>query len=144
MNIPKKEEKFREIGLTLPVPINLYILLNSVESSFLNTIRHYQIFQEKYISDSLIRICTGHDKKTIRKAKKSLIAMGIIKILKVTKISTSYEINYEILYNIIKKLNSERSAYKRLIIADEFRGKDRAIHSKLIKEYEMTNFNNIN
>ena len=142
IKINKGENKLREEGMNLPIPINLYALLTSAENEMLSVIRHYQSFGQKYISDSLIRICTGRNKKAIKRAKDSLVAMGIIKILGITKMGTEYDIVYERLCPIVKKLNAERNAYKRLIMVDGFRGEDNALHTQLIKEYKDTNFNN--
>lgn len=143
MLISKEEQEFRDIGLTIPVPINLYILFTKAEGDLLNIIRQNKLFQKKYISDSLIRICTGYDKKTIKRAKDSLIKMGIINIVKVGQKGTMYNINYNVLSKNIKELNAVKSAYNRLKKADELRGKDREIHTKLIKEYEDSNFDDI-
>lgn len=142
MELLRGEKKLREAGINLPVPMNLYILLTSIENDVLSVIRHYQSFGQRYISDSLIRLCTGRSKKSIKKAKDSLETMGIIKILRITRKGTEYEIIYETLCPIIKKLNAERNAYKRLELVDEFRGGEKALHKELIEEYKDTNFNN--
>ena len=142
ITISKGEKKLREEGMNLPVPMNLYILLTNAEHDMLSVIRHYQSFRQKYISDSLIRICTGRNKKAIKRAKDSLVAIGIIKILGITKMGTEYDIIYERLCQIVKELNAERNAFKRLIMVDEFRGEGYALHTQLIKEYKDTNFNN--
>lgn len=143
MNLTKGENALMGIGLTLAVPVNFNILFTNVESDFLNSIRQFQKFEMKYVSDSLVRITTQHNKKKIKVAKDSLAAMGIIKIHEVSPLGTRYEILYKELCAIIKKLNAETNPWKRLIIADEFRGQDRAIHSKLIEEYGNTKFSNI-
>lgn len=140
MQLLKGEIKFRELGLTLPVPINLMILLTNVESDVLNVIRHAQAFQEKYISDSVIRIQTGHTKRSIKQAKDSLASMGLIKIKKITRRGTEYEIIYGTLCKILRELNKERSPCKRLEIADEFRGEGKSINKGLINEYKGSNF----
>jgi hypothetical protein len=143
MKISKGEKALRKTGIFLPIPMNLYILLTSTENDMLSMIRHYQSFGQRYISDSLIRLCTGRNKKAIKRAKDSLADMGIIKILGITKKGTEYDIDYEKLCPIVRKLNEERNAVKRLKLADEFRGEGNALHSQLREEYKDTNFDNI-
>jgi hypothetical protein len=140
MKLLKGEIKLREVGLTIPVPMNLMILLTNVECDVLNVIRHAQGFQEKYISDSVIRIQTGHTKRSIKQAKESLASMGIIKIKEITRRGTEYEILYGKLCQMIRDLNKERSPCKRLEMADVFRGEGKAINTGLINEYKGTNF----
>lgn len=142
MKISKGERKLRRLGLSSIIPINSLLLFTGVENDILNIIRHYTCFGQKYISDSLFRLCTGHCKKAIKKAKDTLKAMGIIKIGKISNLGTEYIVDYSVLCPIIKKLNDERNAYKRLIIVDEFRGEERALYTKLIEEYIDSNFNN--
>ena len=140
--ISKGEQRLREIKFTLSVPINMQLLLNSAEIRMLNLIRHYTTFRQKFISDSFIRINTGLCKRTIKKAKDSLVAMGIIKIGNICQKGTEYIIDYRVLCPIIKELNNESNMYRRLIIVDNFRGAQRALYSKLIEEYKDSNFNN--
>lgn len=142
MKLEKGEKKLRNLGLNIPMPINSLLLFTSAENDILNIIRHYTCFEQKYISDNLIRICTGRDKKAIKRAKDSLIKMKIIKITALTRKGTVYEINFEKLCSIIRKLNNERNAFKRIKIANEFRGEKLKLHKKLEEEYEFSNFNN--
>lgn len=140
--ISKGEQRLREIKFTVAVPINMQLLLNSAEIMMLNLIRHYTSFRQKFMSDSFIRINTGLNKKTIKKAKDSLVAMGIIKIGGICQKGTEYIIQYKVLCTIIKELNNEPNMYRRLKIVDDFRGAEKALYSKLIEEYKDSNFNN--
>lgn len=142
MKLPKGEQALRKVGMYLPVPVNCSILLTNAENDVLNMIRHFHLFGQEYISDSLIRICTGLDKKSIKKAKDALVEMKLLEIKAITKIGTAYNIDYREFCNIIKKLNAERNAYRRLEIVDEFRGEKRALRTKLREEYKKTKFNN--
>lgn len=142
MKISKGENKLRKLGLNTPMPINSLLLFTSAENDILNIIRHYACFGQRYISDSLFRLCCGRGKKAIKKAKDALEALGIIQIGEICNLGTEYIVDYSVLCPIIKKLNDEHNAYKRLIIVDEFRGEERALYTQLIKEYIDSNFNN--
>lgn len=140
--ISKGEQRLREIKFTVAVPINMQLLLNSAEIMMLNIIRHYTTFRQKFISDSFFRINTGLSKKTIKKAKDSLVAMNIITIGHPCQKGTEYKIEYKTLCTIIRELNNEPNMYRRLELVDEFRGTKNALYTKLREEYKNSNFNN--
>ena len=98
----------------------------------------------KWISNSLI-MCESRFTKPaqITKAKKGLIDLGFIKVVKVNqKLGTLYQINYSTISDITGKLNAEKNSVKRMEIADEFRKEKglQPLNESKIKKFSGTPF----
>lgn len=138
--LPKGEQLLIEKGLYVTLPLNMMILLTQSERDVLNAIRHCKNLGEHFISNSVLRIMTGLNEKTIRKARNKLIEMNIIEKGNTCSRGTEYRIRYSTLHNHISRLNQERNPVKRLILADSLRGKGREINDELIKEFKDSEF----
>ena len=132
--LPKGEQLLIEKGLYVTLPLNMMILLTQSERDVLNAIRHCKNLGEHFISNSVLRIMTGLNEKTIRKARNKLIEMNIIEKGNTCSRGTEYRIRYSTLHN------QERNPVKRLILADSLRGKGREINDELIKEFKDSEF----
>ena len=138
--IHKGEQAIIDMGVYVALPINLNILLTQNERDVLNVIRHCNNNGERFISNSVFRIMTGMAENTVRKARDSLIRLGIIEKVEITTKGTEYKVNFKNLCTMIKNLNEQRNPVKRLRLADELRGKGMEINNKLIKEFKDTEF----
>lgn len=138
--IHKGEQAIIDMGVYVALPINLNILLTQNERDVLNVIRHCNINRERFISNSVFRIMTGMAENTVRKARDSLIRLGIIEKVEITTKGAEYKVNFKNLCTMVKNLNEQRNPVKRLRLADELRGKGMEINNKLIKEYKDTEF----
>ncbi len=137
----KGEEKLAELGLYIQMPINLTIVLTPSESAVLNIIRHCNNIQTRVMSLSLFEVMSGMTENTVKKALNSLKRLNLIEKGAVCKAGTYYSINYKTLYTLIRQLNAERNPVERMRIADNFRGEDDAINTKLIAKYSNSPFN---
>lgn len=140
--IHKGEQAIIDMGVYVALPINMNILLTQNERDVLNVIRHCNNNGERYISNSVFRIMTGMAENTIRKARDSLIKLGIIEKGKTTTIGTEYKVNFKNLCTMVKNLNGQRNPVKRLALADKLRGAGQEINKQLIEEFRNTEFNN--
>lgn len=140
--IHKGEQAIIDMGMYVALPINMNILLTQNERDVLNVIRHCNNNGERYISNSVFRIMTGMAENTIRKARDSLIKLGIIEKGKTTTIGTEYKVNFKRLCTMVKNLNEQRNPVKRLALADKLRGAGQEINKQLIEEFKNTEFNN--
>lgn len=141
--ISKGEQAILEMGLNVAVPINLNMLLTQSERDVLNIIRHRTCIKRPHISISLFSLLTGLSENTIRKARDSLLAMGIIEVdNKGISIGKEYKVKYDILMPMIIQLNEEKNPVKRLGLADKLRGKGREINKNLIERFHDSEFNN--
>lgn len=140
--IHKGEQALIDMGIYVALPINLNMLLTQNERDVLNVIRHCNNNGERYISNSVFRIMTGMAENTIRKARDSLIKLGIIEKGKTTTIGTEYKVNFKNLCTNVKNLNEQRNPVKRLALADKLRGAGQEINKQLIEEFKNTEFNN--
>ena len=102
-------------------PILIKNLLTPFESYVFDMIVHFEDIKYKYISYSLIEIYTCLSKNTIPTMRNNLLKMNFITVVCETKKGTVYKIEWDVLYNILKKLNEESNTYKRLLIADKYR-----------------------
>lgn len=110
------------MGLYVPLPINLQILLDQSERDVLNSLRHCYNMGETFVSTSVIASMTGLGEKTIRKARDRLVDMGFLTKGKVCGLGTHYPIEYKRLYTSLLKLNQEPDPEKRLRLAKQLRG----------------------
>lgn len=130
-----------EMGCYVASPINLCVLLTPNEQMVLNAIRHCLNLHRTRISNSVLRINTGLSENTVRKARDTLIKLDIIEqVDKPTTVGIEYKIKYKTLCTIIEELNNIKNPIKRLEYADKFRGKELAIHTKMINEFRNSEF----
>ena len=121
--IRKGEQVLIDMGLYVPLPINLQILLDQSERDVLNSLRHCYNMGESFVSTSVLALMTGLGEKTIRKARDRLIDMGFLSKGKVCGLGTHYPIEYKKLYTSLLSLNNEPDPEKRVVLAKEMRCK---------------------
>lgn len=119
--ICKGEQLLFDMGLYVPLPINLQILLDQSERDVLNSLRHCYNMGETFISLTVLELMTGLGEKTIRSARNRLIDMGFIKKGAVCGIGTHYPIDYKKLYISLRTLNEESDPIKRIELAHNIR-----------------------
>ena len=102
------------MGLYVPLPINLQILLDQSERDVLNSLRHCYNMGETFVSTSVLALMTGLGERTIRKARDRLIDMGFLSKGKVCGLGTHYPIEYKKLYASLLELNNEPDPEKRV------------------------------
>jgi DNA-binding transcriptional ArsR family regulator len=140
--ISKGEKAILDMGYNISLPVNLNILLTQSERDVLNIIRHRINVKHPHISMSLFSLMTGLSEGTIRRARDSLLDMGIIEASEEgISIGKAYKVKYDILMPMITALNEEKNPVKRLKLADKLRGKGRETHQKLIEKFQSSEFN---
>jgi len=140
--ISKGEKAILDMGYNISLPVNLNILLTQSERDVLNIIRHRINVKHPHISMSLFSLMTGLSEGTIRRARDSLLDMGIIEASEEgVSIGKAYKVKYDILMPMITALNEEKNPVKRLKLADKLRGKGRETHQKLIEKFRGSEFN---
>lgn len=124
--LKNSKETLNQCGYFTTKPYYLTWVLDEWEERLLETLR-FLIEKNgsvpKWISNTLI-MCESRFTKPaqITKAKKGLMKLGFIKVVKVNrKLGTLYQIDYKAISNITSKLNAEKNSVKRMEIADEFR-----------------------
>ena len=120
--ICKGEQVLIDMGLYVPLPINLQILLDQSERDVLNSLRHCYNMGESFVSTSVLALMTGLGEKTIRKARDRLIDMGFLSKGKVCGLGTHYPIEYKKLYTSLLALNNEPDPEKRVELGKVLRG----------------------
>jgi DNA-binding transcriptional ArsR family regulator len=139
--ISKGEKAILDMGYNISLPVNLNILLTQSERDVLNIIRHRINVKRPHISLSLFSLMTGLSEGTVRKARDSLLDMGIIEASEEgISIGKAYKVKYDILMPMITALNEEKNPVKRLKLADKLRGKGRETHQKLIEKFRGSEF----
>lgn len=139
--ISKGEKAILDMGYNISLPVNLNILLTQSERDVLNIIRHRINVKYPHISLSLFSLMTGLSEGTIRRARDSLLDMGIIEASEEgISIGKAYKVKYDILMPMITALNEEKNPVKRLKLADKLRGKGRETHQKLIEKFRGSEF----
>lgn len=113
-HISKGEQLLIDMGLYVPLPINLQILLDQSERDVLNSLRHCYNMGETFVSTSVLALMTGLGERTIRKARDRLIDMGFLSKGKVCGLGTHYPIEYKKLYASLLELNNEPDPEKRV------------------------------
>lgn len=121
--ISKGEQVLIDMGLYVPLPINLQILLDQSERDVLNSLRHCYNMGETFVSASVIALMTGLGEKTVRKARDRLVDMGFLTKGKTCGLGTHYPIEYKKLYTSLLTLNNEPDPEKRVALAKEMRDK---------------------
>ncbi len=147
--LKNSKEVLNQCGYFTTKPYYLTWVLDEWEERLLETLRFLTEKNgdtPKWISNTLI-MCESRFTKPaqITKAKKGLIDLGFIKIVKVNrKLGTLYQIDYPTISSITGKLNAEKNSVKRMGIADEFR-KERGLqplNESKIKKFSGTPFDN--
>ena len=139
--ISKGEKAILDMGYNISLPVNLNILLTQSERDVLNIIRHRINVKHPHISMSLFSLMTGLSEGTVRRARDSLLDMGIIEASEEgISIGKAYKVKYDILMPMITALNEEKNPVKRLKLADKLRGKGRETHQKLIEKFRGSEF----
>lgn len=139
--ISKGEKAILDMGYNISLPVNLNILLTQSERDVLNIIRHRINVKHPHISLSLFSLMTGLSEGTIRRARDSLLDMGIIEASEEgISVGKAYKVKYDILMPMITALNEEKNPVKRLKLADKLRGKGRETHQKLIEKFRGSEF----
>ena len=121
-HICKGEQVLIDMGLYVPLPINLQILLDQSERDVLNSLRHCYNMGETFVSTSVLALMTGLGERTIRKARDRLIDMGFLSQGKVCGLGTHYPIEYKRLYASLLELNNEPDPEKRVELGKVLRG----------------------
>lgn len=141
------KETLNQCGYFTTKPYYLTWVLDEWEERLLETLR-FLIEKNgsvpKWISNTLI-MCESRFTKPaqITKAKKGLMKLGFIKVVKVNrKLGTLYQIDYKAISNITSKLNAEKNSVKRMEIADEFREENglNPLNKSKIKNFSGTAF----
>ena len=139
--ISKGEKAILDMGYNISLPVNLNILFTQSERDVLNIIRHRINVKHPHISMSLFSLMTGLSEGTVRRARDSLLDMGIIEASEEgISIGKTYKVKYDILMPMITALNEEKNPVKRLKLADKLRGKGRETHQKLIEKFRGSEF----
>ena len=139
--ISKGEKAILDMGYNISLPVNLNILFTQSERDVLNIIRHRINVKHPHISMSLFSLMTGLSEGTVRRARDSLLDMGIIEASEEgISIGKTYKVKYDILMPMITALNEEKNPVKRLKLADKLRGKGRETHPKLIEKFRGSEF----
>lgn len=139
--ISKGEKAILDMGYNISLPVNLNILLTQSERDVLNIIRHRINVKHPHISMSLFSLMTGLSEGAIRRARDSLLDMGIIEASEEgISIGKAYKVKYDILMPMITALNEEKNPVKRLKLADKLRGRGRETHQKLIEKFRGSEF----
>ena len=139
--ISKGEQAILNMGYNIALPINLKILLTQNERDVLDIIRHRLNVKRSHVSMSLFSLMTGLSETTVRRARDSLLEMGIIEAGEQgISIGIPYKVKYDILMPMITALNEEKNPVKRLKLADKLRGRGRETHQKLIEKFRGSEF----
>lgn len=145
--LKNSKETLNQCGYFTTKPYYLTWVLDEWEERLLETLR-FLIEKNgsvpKWISNTLI-MCESRFTKPaqITKAKKGLMKLGFIKVVKVNrKLGTLYQIDYKAISNITSKLNAEKNSVKRMEIADEFREENglNPLNKSKIKNFSSTAF----
>lgn len=118
----KFKSKLEVTDLFVKVPMNFKCLLTNTERDFLEAVIHLQSLGKYNTSDSLIMANSGLNSRQITEAKRNLVALGLISVIDNKSLHGSrYSINVELYNDLLKRLNSIRSAIERFEVGDEYR-----------------------
>lgn len=118
----KFKSKLEVTDLFVKVPMNFKCLLTNTERDFLEAVIHLQSLGKYNTSDSLIMANSGLNSRQITEAKRNLVALGLISVTDNKSLHGSrYSINAELYNELLKRLNSIRSAIERFEVGDEYR-----------------------
>jgi predicted transcriptional regulator len=119
--LSKGEKAILELGLYVAHPINLNVLLTQNERDVLESIRHCINNGENYVSITVLQAMTRLSESSVRRARDSLICLGLIKKEESTTKGTKYKVIYDKLIPMIEALNSIKNPIDRLKEADKLR-----------------------
>lgn len=136
----KGEKAILKLGLYVAHPINLNVLLTQNERDVLESIRHCINNGENYVSITVLQAMTRLSESSVRRARDSLICLGLIEKEKSTTKGTKYKVIYRRLVPMIEELNNIKNPIERLKTADELRegetNMNRKINNNIIKQLE--------
>jgi predicted transcriptional regulator len=134
--LSKGEESILDLGLNVAHPINLNVLLTQNERDVLESIRHCINNGENYVSITVLQAMTRLSESSVRRARDSLIELGLITKEETTTKGTKYKVIYDRLVPMIEELNSIKNPIERLKKADELRVYETNVNSNIIKQLE--------
>lgn len=134
------KEKINKLGKYTLTPIYLKNILEPTENNLFDVLQHLDNIKQQYISISMLSLYSSLSKSTILRAKKNLLNLDFVGVIKETKKGTVYRINYEQIYTLLSKLDEHTNIIKRLIICDEYREAKglNKINEKLIEMHKET------
>jgi hypothetical protein len=102
--------------------MNFKCLLSSTERDFLEAVIHLQSLGRYNTSDSLIMANSGLNSRQITEAKRNLVALDLINIvIDRCRLGSRYIVKEETYNELVKHLNSIRSAIERFKVGDAYR-----------------------
>lgn len=118
----KIKSKLEVNTLFIKAPMNLKCLLTSTERDFLEAVIHLQSLGRYNTSDSLIMSHSGLNSRQITEAKRNLIALDLINIVTDRcPLGSRYKVNEQTYNELLRQLNSLRSAIERFSFGDRYR-----------------------
>ena len=102
--------------------MNFKCLLSSTERDFLEAVIHLQSLGRYNTSDSLIMANSGLNSRQITEAKRNLVALDLINIvIDRCRLGSRYIVKEETYNELVRHLNSIRSAIERFKVGDAYR-----------------------
>ncbi len=121
-NSNKIKSKLEVNTLFIKAPMNLKCLLTSTERDFLEAVIHLQSLGRYNTSDSLIMSHSGLNSRQITEAKRNLVALDLINIvIDRCRLGSRYIVKEETYNELVRHLNSIRSAIERFKVGDAYR-----------------------
>lgn len=116
------KSKLEVNNLFIKAPMNFKCLLSSTERDFLEAVIHLQSLGRYNTSDSLIMANSGLNSRQITEAKRNLVALDLINIvIDRCRLGSRYIVKEETYNELVKHLNSIRSAIERFKVGDAYR-----------------------
>ena len=116
------KSKLEVTNLFIKAPMNFKCLLSSTERDFLEAVIHLQSLGRYNTSDSLIMANSGLNSRQITEAKQNLVALDLINIvIDRCRLGSRYIVKEETYNELVKHLNSIRSAIERFKVGDAYR-----------------------
>ncbi len=116
------KSKLEVTNLFIKAPMNFKCLLSSTERDFLEAVIHLQSLGRYNTSDSLIMANSGLNSRQITEAKRNLVALDLINIvIDRCRLGSRYIVKEETYNELVKHLNSIRSAIERFKVGDAYR-----------------------
>jgi hypothetical protein len=116
------KSKLEVNNLYIKAPMNFKCLLSSTERDFLEAVIHLQSLGRYNTSYSLIMANSGLNGRQITDAKRTLVALDLINIvIDRCRLGSRYIVKEETYNELVKHLNSIRSAIERFKVGDAYR-----------------------
>lgn len=116
------KSKLEVTNLFIKAPMNFKCLLSSTERDFLEAVIHLQSLGRYNTSDSLIMANSGLNSRQITEAKRNLVALDLINIvIDRCRLGSRYIVKEETYNELVRHLNSIRSAIERFKVGDAYR-----------------------